>query len=60
MVTKLTVMSITVESGQAVILPSRSVQTLCAVDQPVGDSGGEVLTNLVLLAGQCVSLKGRA
>ena len=60
MVTKLTVMSISVESGQAVVLPTRSVQILCAGNQPVWATQAGRADDIVLLAGQCVTLHGRA
>ena len=60
MVTKLTVLSIPVEPGQALLLPRHSVQTLCAVDQPVWATQAGRADDIVLLAGQCVTLHGRA
>ena len=60
MVTKLTDLPISVEPGQALLLPRRAVQTLCAVIGPVWVTQEGRSDDIVLFAGGCVTLHGKA
>ena len=60
MVTKLTDLPISVEPGQALLLPRRAVQTLCAVVGPVWVTQEGRSDDIVLFVGGCVTLHGRS
>ena len=60
MVTKLTDLPISVEPGEAFLLPRRAVQTLCAVVGPVWVTQEGRSDDIVLFSGGCVTLHGKA
>ena len=59
MVTELTYSMVTLEAGQAVALPRRDRQTICALDRALWLSQQGRLDDVVVAADDCVTLLGR-